>query len=1162
MAARFDPRRRTGPLRALALSAAAACLSCLAPAWSEASAAVTPQLELHSLATPTSFSAADTHECLVSLNPVLSSAACDEYQLTVTNVSSVSTNGTTITLDDTVPAGQSIVAIEADKKAPGQAKEPLESDCKAEASKIVHCKFPLHLAPDEQLQLLIAVEVEVGAQAGENVATLSGGGAHGEPPATKTVPLDSPPPFGLDFFAGALTNARGETSSAAGAHPYEYVTRLDFSSVIRNSPSATFQATGVEDVRDIVVDLPPGLVGAATATPYCTLTQLASSAGCPAETRVGQLLSEPLSNASVNSGIYNLVPEAGVAAEFGFADGLHNVHVIYSSVVPTPAGYVLRATTREVPSIALTDAIVTFFGNPGAKDGGPPGPPMFTNGASCDERPQITNVHIDSWQAPGSYNADGTPNLNDPRWVTASAEAPPIEGCEELEGLFQPAITATPDSGQADSPTGLEVDLALPQQEGEAPATPPLRNTVVALPAGMSVNPSSANGLEGCSLAQIGISAAGAPNAGAPSCPDGAKIGTVELETPALPAEACKEEGPIPTFRNLDECPDPSEREKTPLTGSIYVANQGENPFGSLLAIYIAIDDPHRGVIVKLAGEVKADESTGQLTTVIPNSPQFPFSELRTHFFSGAKAPLRAPSVCGPYTLTSKLTPWSAPQSGPPAGPQSTFQIDAGPGGGPCAHSPGEEPNSPSFEAASENATAGTFSPVLVKLARGDGSQEFGQISVTLPPGASGRIAGIPRCSDAQIAQAQARRGLGEGALEQVSPSCPSDTKIGTVTVGAGAGPEPFYVTGNAYLAGPYGGAPFSAVFITPAKAGPFDLGVVVVRAALAIDPATAQVTTRADPLPRILHGVPLDIRSVAVDVSRPGFTITPTNCSPLSVTGEETSVLGQSAPLQSRYQVGSCDHLPFGPKLSASVAGRASKANGTSLAVTLSSAGLGQANIAKVQLQLPKALPSRLTTLQKACLVAVFEANPAACAETSVIGSAVVNTPLLASPLSGPAYLVSHGNAAFPDLEFVLQGEGVTLVLDGKTNIKNGITYSRFESAPDAPFTTFKTTLPAGPHGILTAHVPAGRNYNLCGTALTMPTTIVSQSGVTMTQNTKIAISGCPKKKALTRKQKLAKALKACHRKHSRSKRHVCERLARKRFGARPKQKGRAGGR
>lgn len=1165
--ARMIPAALLASIALLSLTAAPPALA----------AAPAPNLALHTFATPTSFSEADGKLCKESPgNPYVS--RCDEYQVTATNSGSLASSGA-ITFTDTLPANLEVIAVQAELKRLSTSPICLfgsasgcANDCTVEAARIIKCKLSLieippskaavalKVNPDETLALLIQTVVKPGASGEEvNTATISGGGS----PASeeqKPLVLDAPPaPFGLDSAFASLTASDGSSDTLAGDHPYEFRTRLDLNTVVRLSPAATLQPTSVKDPRDVIVDLPPGLVGAATATPYCTLAQLSSLVSCPPDTRVGQILSDPLSNASVNGPIYNIAPEAGVAAEFGFEDLLDNVHVIYASVAPTPEGYVTRAITREIPQIPLADVVATFFGDPQSKNGGPAAPPMFSNSANCDGRPLTTHIYMDSWQAPGSYNADDSPNLTDPNWASASASSPAVEGCDQLH--FEPSIKATPQSSQADSPTGLDVNIALPQPQGaEELTTPPLKDALVTLPEGMTVNPSSANGLQACSLAQVGISAEGLPNAAPPACPEASKIGTVELETPALPSEVCKEQGPSPQFKNLSECPEPSEREKVPLKGSIYVARQLENPFGSLLAIYIVIDDQRTGVVVKLAGEVKPNQSTGQLRTVVSNSPQFPFSELRTHFFAGASASLRTPATCGPYTLTSELTPWSAPQSGPAATPQSTFEVSQGPGGGACAHSPGEEPNSPSFSAGSEAPSASAFSPLIVHLSREDGSQNFSRIDVTLPPGASGRIAGIPRCSEAQIAQAQARSRPGEGALEAQGPSCPQSSAIGTVTVGAGAGPRPYYVTGNAYLAGPYEGAPFSAVFITPAIAGPFDLGVVLVRAALRIDPSTAQVTTASDQLPSILQGIPLDIRSVSVNVSRPGFTLNPSNCNPMSVTGRELSMLGQSAPLSARFQVGGCQGLPFKPKLTAGVSGKASKANGAAFTVNVSAPGLGQANIAKVQLQLPKTLPSRLTTIQKACPAATFEANPASCGEGSVIGSGTIHTPLLDSPLTGPAYLVSHGNAAFPDVEFVLQGEGVLLILDGKTDIKKGITYSRFESTPDAPFTTFQASLPAGPHSALTANVPQKERFSLCNAApsLVMPTTIVAQSGAVIKQSTKIALSGCPKKHKLTNKQKLNKALKACHRKKG-SKRKACEAQAHRRY---PVKKGKGGGR
>jgi hypothetical protein len=346
--------------------------------------------------------------------------------------------------------------------------------------------------------------------------------------------------------------------------------------------------------------------------------------------------------------------------------------------------------------------------------------------------------------------------------------------------------------------------------------------------------------------------------------------------------------------------------------------------------------------------------------------------------------------------------------------------------------------------------------------------------------------------------------------------------------------------------------------------AGPFDLGTVTVRSKLFINPENASVTIVSDPLPTQLRGIPLQLKRVLVNVDRAGFEFNPTNCSPMSVEGSISGSEGATAVVSSPFRVEDCAALPFAPKLTAVAGGRGSKADGTSLDVKVESGGVdstgvAQAGIAKVDLQLPLALSSRLPTLQKACTEAVFNANSADCDEDSVIGYATVHTPVLASPLSGPAYLVSHGGAAFPDVEFVLQGEGITLVLDGKTDIKHGITYSRFESAPDAPFTVFETVLPAGPHGVLTPNVSEKEDFSLCKAKLAMPTEITGQNGAVLDQTTTIATSGCggvlPNKTVkLTRAQLLAKALAVCKKthRHARAKRLACERQARKRYAAR----------
>jgi hypothetical protein len=1137
---------------------------------------------VRSLAYPSDFSPEDNSPCTVEL--ALSSAgarfACDTYMTVAANVGSRETATSTATLTDAVPTGLAIQNVELffeqgsdpplDITSFGEEHKP---SCSVTGS-LVECVAHIGHAvmPDAAVRMYVSVTVPPStpqATLKNPVSVSSVGLAKVKVEGLNTVKA-GPPPFGPELFEANFRDVTGKESVAAGGHPYELDTVIPLGSETREAPQSTIVATTVEDPRDVIIDLPVGMSGSGVSAPQCTLARLSSkgptkvqgASGCPVNTIIGHVFTTPEGLAAADFPIYNLVPEHGYAAELGFIDATGSSHVLYVTLVPTDKGYVLRTTSKEIPEFALVEILANVYGNPTQRDHEleelaktkklgslvSPGPYTFTNPSDCSGEPLTTTVLMDSWQHPGSYNPDGTPDLSDPNWVSKTSESAAVTGCEALAGLFEPAVTAASSSSQGDSPTGLEVDLSVPQNTGpEGQSTPPLRDTVVALPEGLVVNPASANGLGACSEAQVGISPSSVPNAAAPECPDSSKVGTVELETPALPGEVCRSPQTA-----LEQCPEPGEREHVHLTGSIYVAKQLENPFGSLLALYIVIDDPRTGVVVKLPAEIKTNPVTGRLTTDVRDTPQFPFSELRTHFFAGNTAALRTPATCGSYTVSTELTPWSAPESGPPATPSSAFEVTQGAGGGACPQSAGEEPNSPSFEAGTTTPTAGAYSPLTVHLTRVDGSQNFSALNVTLPPGATGKLAGIPQCTEAQIATAQARSNPGEGAVELAGPSCPVSSQIGTVTVGAGAGPSPFYVTGRAYLAGPYKGAPFSMAIVTPAVAGPFDFGVVVVRAGLYIDPSTAQVTAKSDPIPSILQGIPLDVRSVTVNVDRPGFTLNPTSCAPMAVTGEEISTQGQVARLSGRFQVGSCQSLAFKPDLTASTTGKASKANGATLDVKVaypSAPFTGYANIKSVKVSLPKQLPSRLTTLQKACLASVFEANPASCPAASDVGTATASTPLLSSRLSGPAYIVSHGNEAFPDLEIVLQGENITLVLDGNTQIKNGITSSTFKAVPDAPVSSFELKLPTGKFSILGANVPQSARYSLCGQSLKMPTEITAQNGALINQTTKIAITGCAKPKTLTRAEKLKKALKACHKEKKRSKRAACERQARKRY-------------
>ncbi len=782
-----------------------------------------------------------------------------------------------------------------------------------------------------------------------------------------------------------------------------------------------------------------------------------------------------------------MVTAPGVPGEFAFnATGVGIiVHIV--GKVRTGSDYGLSADvsdiTQKVPIYATK---LTLWGSPSdeshdkergqcifePKPGGCPVPrtgrPFLTLPSSCAGT-LTASMRADSWQEPNS-------------WTPLQQSSPPMHAVERCGALaFGPSIGVQPQPSTvaADSASGLSVDLQVPQEESlEGLASANLKNTVVTLPAGMAVSPSAASGLGACTPEEIGLS-----NAEKPSCPGDSKIGEAEILTPLLEA---------------------------PLKGSVYLAQQGNagpaqgsNPFSSLLAIYLVAEGS--GALVKLAGHVEADPSTGQLTTTFADNPQLPFSELKLNFFTGPRAPLVTPPACGTYTTTTQLTPWSAPFSGPPATPSDSFTVASGCGGG----------FAPSFTAGMESGQAGAFSPFTLTFSRQDGEQRLGGLQVTMPPGLLGVLKSVVQCPEPQAS----------------AGACGSESLIGETTVAAGPSEDPFWVKGGrVFLTGPYRDAPFGLSIVVPAVAGPFNLGTEIVRAAITVDPRTAQVTVTSDSLPTILQGIPFDLRTVNVTINRPSFMFNPTNCSALSVTGTIASTAGASAAVSSPFHVANCAALAFNPSFAVSTQAKTSKANGASLDVKVTS-GSGQANIAKVDVSLPKALPSRLTTLQKACTEAQFAANPAGCPAGSLVGVATADTPILNVPLTGPAYLVSHGGAAFPDLVLILQGQGITIELTGNTDIKNGITYSKFETVPDAPVSTFELKLPEGPHSILGTNLPAKANYSMCGQTLTMPTTITGQDGAQIKQTTKIAVTGCPKAKAA--KKKTAKKARKASRGH-----------------------------
>ncbi len=876
------------------------------------------------------------------------------------------------------------------------------------------------------------------------------------------------------------------------------------------------------DVRDTFVNLPAGFMGNNTAVPTCTsavLTAVGTGgalADCPQDTQVGTITlgltfatKRPM---RMTFPVYNMeVDSPGIVAELGFK-ALGFVQVLPITVRPGDSG--LTVTAPDITSLTEPHEIsVTTWGIPAshvhdaergqvcqtAAEGTPvecfggghavdiPLRPFLANPTSCGLF--TATMQADSWEEPGRYSE-------------AQTEIGPIVECERVP--FHPSIEVAPTTDSAESSSGLNISLVVPQNWAfpEVVAASNLKDTTVALPVGYTANPSLAVGLGTCTPQQLEAETfSSLPGTG---CPAESKIGTVEVETPVLAEK---------------------------LTGNIYIATPFDNKFGSLLALYVVVKDPFRGIVVRLQGHIEPNPVTGQLVTKFDGSPQVPFSKFTLKLRQGAASPLISPAACGTYTTEAELSPWSAPLEARHL--LSSFQIENGIGGGPCPTG-GIPPFNPGIVAGTLNNSAGAYSPMDIRITRNDGEQEITRFTSILPAGLTAKLTGVPFCPDADIEAAKHV----SGAQEEAEPSCPAASEIGHSLVGAGVGSVLAYTPGKVYMAGPYNGAPFSIVAITSAKVGPFDLGTVVVREALVINPETAVVTVDAkasDPIPHIIDGIVIHVRDIRVYIDRPNFMINPTNCDPESFAatvgggGAEPANPAdqQFATVTNSFQMANCQNLQFKPQFKVSSAGKTNKANGASLSVHLAypNAPQGtQTNIKLVKVELPKRLPSRLTTLRKACLAATFEANPASCPADSAVGHATATTPILPVPLTGPAYFVSYGGAKFPELVMVLQGYGVTLELHGETfiNEKTGITSSTFHTVPDDPIGSFELTLPQGPYSALAA------NGNLCKGALAMPTEFLAQNGDLIRQSTKIAVTGCPKHKAKTKRASKKKTKRA----------------------------------
>ena len=858
----------------------------------------------------------------------------------------------------------------------------------------------------------------------------------------------------------------------AAGHPNAGFTQI----VVKHNPGVLpGSKVPVGNLKTVFVDLPAGLSVDPRATPQCTLEDgKFPSAGCPAASKVGESLVTVSVAGLLPAGplafpVYNIVPRSGEPARFGFQLSLVNVlglpPLVNLGEVFLNAGVAWEGDYHEyftihVPSVSGVEILenrLVFDGTTETQSGGGR---FLTNPSTCND-PEVepfksqytTFLHADSQeeQAPDDEYDAAAPAPPSAAFLAGSQlAASPLpkgarpEGCDKVP--FTPATSADPGTDQTDSPTGPTVNVTVPFEPGASVYQSNVKVARVTLPKGMGLNPSSAPDLHTCSDQQFGK---GTRNPVA--CPANSKIGTVAIDTPVLPDGT--------------------------LMGNVYLGEPkkngpGVNETGEQFRVFLDAESAARGLSVRLVGNVIANNQTGQLTAVVNEAPQVPFDLVQVKLDGGPKATLTSPPTCGPNQTSHAMTAWSGTPDGGPI--DKGFTSTNAPGGGACARSLGERPFSPSFSAKPNSDRAATYTPFQLGIQRGDGQQELKGIDITLPPGATAKLAGTLYCPPDDIAHAASSAGKDEMA----HPSCPAASQVGVATVKAGSGSSPLQIEGEAYLAGRYKGAPLSLVVVTPAVAGPFDRGTVVVRAALFVDSETAQDHAVSDANPDVFGGAKLDLRSVAVNLNKREFTLNGTNCSRFATSGAlrgggsdpSNEAAFSSFAVSSPFQASGCQDLGFKPKLGLRLFGATKRAKHPRLQATLR-AREGDANIGRASVALPHALFLDQASLSTICTRVQFAAG--ACPKQSVYGHAMATTPLLGKPLSGPVYLRSSNNK-LPDLVAHLEGQ-VDIDLVGRIDSFHGGIRTTFDRVPDVPVSTFQMVLPGGRHGLLV------NSRNLC---------------------------------------------------------------------------------
>jgi len=1016
----------------------------------------------------------------VELTPVIGTADLNVISLggsgrlvvTLTNLGDAPVNATEtpVVIEDHLPEGVTASLVEATS---GRDDSMGTTDCEIEG-KDVTCSFHGVLPPYE------AIEIEIFANlvgkppvAGSpGMVTVSGANA---PKAATLQPIKvSPDPveFGIERFSVEAEEEGGALSTQAGGHPFQLTTTIQLNSgafELRGNRSVVAQPALPRNLR---FALPAGLVGNARNVPRCTMTAFFAvhREGCADETAIGVASAAATGLTQDSKGvdrfpapIFNLQPAQGEPARFGF-EVLGAFVVIDTAVDPDDDSRIIAEVRNTTQLAGFLSSTVALWGTPGDSrhDGSrgwgcvfPSDAEELCEASSNQDESAFLRMPV-SCQGPLTFDAEIEP-WNVPLGITIASDqfaSAPLSSCNKLP--FSPVVEASPTSEEASGSAGFDFRLEMPNfglSASEAVAEGQPKKVDVTLPEGVTINPSQADGLGACAPAEYARERFdSAPGAG---CPESSKIGSVDIVTPLLEEEA---------------------------HGSVYVAKPYDNPFGSLLALYMVAKIPERGILVKQAGKVELDPKTGQIVTTFDDLPQIPFSTFDLHFKEGERAPLVMPGSCGTYDVVAKFTPWHAADPNNPLPSEivtrtSSFSVDRGTGGGPCPS--GTPPFKPGFVAGTENNAAGEYSPFIARLTRNDGEQEFTRFSMKLPKGVIGKLAGIPFCSDGAIAAARGRTGPNGAQEELDSPSCPAASQIGRTSVGVGVGPALTYAPGKIYLAGPYGGAKLSIVAITTAKVGPFDLGTVVIRQALKVDPETAEVTTdgSSDPIPHILQGIVTHARDIRIFVDRDNFVLNPTSCEKMtanaSVVGSGADIGSsgddQTVDVSSPFQAADCASLGFKPKLKLSLRGGTKRGDTPKLKAVLT-ARKGDANIGRAQVTLPHSAFLEQAHIRTVCTRVQFRAgggNGEKCPKGAIYGRARAISPLLDEPLVGPVYLRSS-NHPLPDLVAALSSPRVDINLVGRIDSINGRIRSTFDSVPDAPVTKFTLEMQGGRKGLI----------------------------------------------------------------------------------------------